>query len=107
MHAEPFAIDYGAKRPLQFEPYIVATEAQDHFLGVIAEYVRRNVVMSTAAKMDNVKLCRLIERVAIEICKEHAPARNYGIRKAEIRSVILALINEHRAGENYRGDGNS
>lgn len=96
MITEAFEIDYGAKVPLRFEHYIVRSQAQDHFLGVIIEYVSRNVVMKTASAMDDVKLCRLIERISIGICKEYAPTKNYGIRKAEIRSVILALINQYK-----------
>jgi hypothetical protein len=96
MITETFEIDYGAKRPLKFEPYTVRNDEQDRFLGVIIEYVSRNVVMKTATAMDDVKLCRLIERISIELCKEHAPTKNYGIKKAEIRSVVFALINQQK-----------
>ncbi|WP_418039197.1 hypothetical protein [Paenibacillus xylanilyticus] len=96
MITEPFEIDYGAKVPLKFQPYVNDSYVREDFLSVIYDHVRRNIVMSTAAKMDDAQLCRLIEKTAISICKAYSPTKNYGIKKAEIRAAILALITQYK-----------
>ncbi|WJH30471.1 hypothetical protein N6H13_07450 [Paenibacillus sp. CC-CFT742] len=96
MITEPFTVDYGAKVPLKFEPYISDRYVREDFLSVIHDHVRRNIVMSTATKMDDTRLYRLIEKTAISICKEYSPTKNYGIKKAEIRAAILALITHYK-----------
>lgn len=96
MITEPFTVDYGAKRTLRFEPYVIDSYVREDFLSVIYGHVERNVVMSTAVKMEGARLYRLIEKTAISICKAYSPTKNYGITKAEIRAAILALINHYK-----------
>ncbi|GAS85657.1 hypothetical protein [Paenibacillus amylolyticus] len=96
MITEPFTVDYGAKVPLKFEPYAIDSYVREDFLSVIYDHAGRNIVMSTAVKMDDTRLCRLIEKTAISICKEYSPMKNYGIKKSEIRAAILALINHYK-----------
>lgn len=96
MITEAFEIDYGAKRNLRFEPYVIDSYVREDFLAVIYGHVERNVTMSTAVKMEDARLYRLIEKTAISICKAYSPTKNYGIPKAEIRAAILALINHYK-----------
>lgn len=107
MITEPFEISYGASRPLRFEPYVLDSYEREDFLTVIYNHVYRSFVMSTVVKLEEPRLCRLIEKATIEICKEHAPTKNFGIKKAEIRAAILALIDGHKAGAGDGGNGQS
>ncbi|UOK62854.1 hypothetical protein MT997_32775 [Paenibacillus sp. OVF10] len=96
MITEPFTVDYGAKVPLKFEPYSIDSYVREDFLSVIYDHASRNIIMSTAVKMDDTRLYRLIEKTTISICKEYSPTKNYGIRKSEIRAAILVLINHYK-----------
>ncbi|NUU74251.1 hypothetical protein [Paenibacillus xylanilyticus] len=96
MITEAFTVDYGAKVPLKFEPYVIDSYVREDFLSVIYDHASRNIIMSTAVKMDDARLYRLIEKTAISICKSYSPTTNYGIKKAEIRAAILALITHYK-----------
>ncbi|MNN32736.1 hypothetical protein D3C81_1464670 [compost metagenome] len=58
----------------------------------IVAFVGREVNIQTYRNMDAVKKCRLIERLAILICKAESPTKLYGISKAEIRHGILQAL---------------
>ncbi|CDN45393.1 hypothetical protein [Paenibacillus sp. P22] len=81
-------IEYGAKRPLVFEDYDIRNHWRKALYIKIDDYIRGNVRADTLVGYDLAQRCRRIEKVAIEICKSYAPTRNYGIKKAEIRTAI-------------------
>ncbi|NJJ38399.1 hypothetical protein [Paenibacillus apii] len=90
--SEEYTVEYGAKRPLRFSEYVVDSEDSEDLLDEIVAFVGREVNIDTYRKMDAVKKCRLIERLAILICKAESPTKLYGITKAEVRHAILQTL---------------
>ncbi|MEK4061685.1 MULTISPECIES: hypothetical protein [unclassified Paenibacillus] len=89
---EDYTIEYGAKRPLKFSEYVVDSLATEELLEEIVYFVGREVNVDTYRKMDAVKACRLIERLAIMVCKAESPTKLYGITKAQVRHAILMAL---------------
>lgn len=104
-----WSIDYGAKRPLKFQTYAINSEEREWFFEVIYEFVVFHVNIETYNAMDEVKQCRLIEKIAIMLCKAESPTRKYDIKKAEIRSAIRYWIRSlseasYRGKEDHRNE---
>lgn len=91
------ALDYGAKWPIKFEPF-----PQDEFPELyedLIEFVGSRIMVGAWCKMDDVQKCKLIEKIAIEVCKEVSPRKNFGIGQAEIRGGIIDAL------DFFGGDG--
>ncbi|WP_342437822.1 hypothetical protein NSS79_34115 [Paenibacillus sp. FSL L8-0436] len=89
---EEYAIEYGAKRPLKFSEYVVDSLATAELLDEIIYFVGREVNVDTYRKMDVMKACRLIERLAIMVCKAESPTKLYGITKAQVRHAVIQAL---------------
>ncbi|GIP21057.1 hypothetical protein [Paenibacillus sp. J22TS3] len=90
------SVDYGARWPIKFVPFPVdeVPELYDRLI----DFASRGIVIETWRKMDDVKRCKLIEKVTIEFCKETSPKRNYGVGQAEIRGGIIEAIDITEGG---------
>jgi hypothetical protein len=112
MAVDEYEIEYGATRPLKFRSYVLDSELKEWFLDVVYEFIVTNVNIDTITKLDNDHYCRLLEKVAIMICKAESPTTNYGITKPELRSAIRYWFTEiprveaaHLAkGDRHNGD---
>lgn len=87
---EMISVDYGAKWPIKFEQFPADEVPELH--DDLIDYVGRRIVIETWRDMDDVKRCKLIEKITIEFCKETSPKKNYGIGQAEIRGGIIEAI---------------
>lgn len=87
-----YTVDYGARQPLKIESYVVDSLATEELLDEIVYFVGREVNVDTYRKMDVIKACRLIERLAIMVCKAESPTKLYGITKAQVRHAILQAL---------------
>ncbi|MFD0675289.1 MULTISPECIES: hypothetical protein [unclassified Paenibacillus] len=105
MDVKEYEIEYGASRPLKFRTYVIDSEDKEWFLDVIYEFVIANVNIDTAEKMDHAHYYRLVEKMAILLCKAESPTKNYGITKPEIRWAITYWI-KSISEATYRGEGN-
>ena len=91
-------LDYGAKRRLSFEPYIIDSLEKHILFAELEGFLMRELVFDTWLNLDDVRKCRLLEKLAIMFCKAVAPTRDYGVTKAEIRDAIIQVIDLKRRG---------
>lgn len=98
MERSSFSIDYGASRPLDFQPYVIDSYEKEDLFDRIVSFVNCEMNIQTYKTMDAVKACKLIERIAIMFCKSEAPTQSYGVKKAEIRDAILQALDILDAG---------
>lgn len=92
------SVEYGAKRPLKFEPFIIDSPEKHFLFSTVDAFVCREMTLDTWMSLDDVKKCKLLEKIAIMFCKEEAPTREYGVTKAEIRDGIIQVIDIRRRG---------
>ncbi|PAK55414.1 hypothetical protein [Paenibacillus sp. 7541] len=90
------SIDYGAKVPIKFErfPADEVPELYDELIG----FVHGWLVIDTWCRMGDVQRCKIIEKLAIEFCKETSPKRNNGIGQAMVRGGIIDAIDIYGGG---------
>lgn len=92
MNDEGWTIDYGASRPLKFTTYVVNSENRATFLTAVEDYILDNVNASTVAKMDHSRYYRLVEKMAILICRMYRPTSDHGITKPEVRAAVIHAL---------------
>ncbi|GIO93543.1 hypothetical protein [Paenibacillus lactis] len=90
------SVDYGARWPIKFEQF-PADEVPELYEALI-EFVGSVIVIDTWGAMDDVKKCKLIEKITIEFCKRTSPKKIYGVGQAEIRGGIIDAIDIYGGG---------
>lgn len=90
------SIEYGARWPINFEPFPV-DEVPELYEALI-EFVGSMIVIDTWLAMDDVKKCKLIEKITIEFCKRTSPKKIYGVGQAEVRGGIIDAIDIYEGG---------
>ncbi|SMF91222.1 hypothetical protein SAMN05661091_5381 [Paenibacillus uliginis N3/975] len=90
------SVDYGARWPIRFEPF-PSDEVPELYDELIA-FVGRQIVIGTWCGMDDVKRCKLIEKITIEFCKETSPKKTYGVGQAMVRGGIIEAIDIYGGG---------
>lgn len=93
-----YEVDYGAKRPLKFEEFLIDSPEVEQLFNDIVRFVGGWLNVSTFANLDIVGQCRLLEKTAIEACKALKPTRDYGISKAKVRDAIVQAIEIYGGG---------
>lgn len=90
------SVHYGARWAIKFEqfPSVEVPELYEELL----DFVRGSLVIGTWRNMDDVKRCKLIEKLTIEFCKANSPKRTYGVGQAEIRGGIIDAIDIYGGG---------
>ncbi|GAB6927119.1 hypothetical protein JCM10914A_11020 [Paenibacillus sp. JCM 10914] len=84
------SVEYGARWPIKFESF-PADEVPELYEGLI-EFVGSRIGIETWRGMDDVKKCRLIEKITIEFCKETSPKKTYGVGQAMVRGGIIEAL---------------
>ena len=84
------SVSYGARWPIKFEPF-PADELPELYEELIS-FVGRRINIETWRGMDDVKKCRLIEKITIEFCKVTSPKKSYGVGQAEVRGGIIEAL---------------
>ncbi|MEK6993452.1 hypothetical protein NST08_24600 [Paenibacillus sp. FSL K6-1566] len=90
------SVDYGARWPIKFGQF-PADEVPELYEALI-EFVGSVIVIDTWVAMDDVKKCKLIEKISIEFCKRSSPKKIYGVGQAEIRGGIIDAIDMYEGG---------
>lgn len=84
------SVEYGARWAIKFEPF-PADEVPELYDDLI-DFVRGRIVIETWNGLDDVKRCRLIEKITIEFCKETSPKKTYGVGQAMVRGGIIEAL---------------
>lgn len=93
-----YEVEYGAKRPLKFEEFVIECPEVGWLFDDIVDFVGRWLNVTTFANLDVIGQCRLLEKTAIEACKALKPTRDYGVSKAKVRDAIVKAIEIHGGG---------
>ncbi|MEC0253618.1 hypothetical protein [Paenibacillus lautus] len=84
------SVEYGARWPIKFEPFPV-DEVPELFDELI-RFVGGRINIETWRELDDVKRCRLIEKLTIEFCKETSPKKTYGVGQAMVRGGVVEAL---------------
>lgn len=93
-HTE-YTVDWGGKRVFTYEmPHTELDAIQFSLLTLAYEETLEKVNPKTLAKLDSVKVYKLVERLSTEFCVAHSPTTEVGLQKRFIRHVILQALHE-------------
>lgn len=85
----------GAKRKFRYTlPHTDFDAIQFSLLTLAYEQTLDEVNHKILAKMDSIKVYKLVERFATEFCYSHSPKSGCGLEKRYIRQVILQALHE-------------
>lgn len=84
------SVEYGARWPIKFEPFPADEVPELH--DELITFVGNRINIETWRDLDDVKRCRLIEKLTIEFCKETSPKKTYGVGQAMVRGGIIDAL---------------
>jgi hypothetical protein len=90
-----YMVDWGGRRVFTYEmPHSDLDPVQFSLLTLAYEETFEKVDRKTLAKLDSVKVYKLVERLATEFCVAYSPTTEAGLQKKYIRHVILQALQE-------------
>jgi hypothetical protein len=90
-----YTVDWGGKRVFTYAmPHTELDAVQFSLLTLAYEDTLEKVDRKTLAKLDPVKVYKLVERLATTFCVAHSPTTEAGLQKKYIRHVILQALHE-------------
>ncbi|MHA2853406.1 hypothetical protein ACXZ7E_05445 [Paenibacillus lautus] len=90
------SVEYGASWPIKFEPF--PAEEVPELYDELITFVGVRINIDTWCAMDDVKRCRLIEKLTIEFCKETSPKKTCGVGQAMVRGGIIDALDIYGGG---------
>lgn len=85
----------GGKRKFRYTmPHKELNAIQFSLLTLVYEQTLEEADRKALARMDSVKVFKLVERFATEFCYAHSPKSGCGLEKRFIRQVILQALHE-------------
>ncbi len=80
-------------------PHADFDAVQFSLLTLAYEQTLEDVERKVLARMNSVKVYKLVERFATEFCYAHSPKAGCGLEKRFIRQVILQALHEVQGGD--------